>query len=92
MSFVLSYNVALVMVGAGLLGIAAGVTGTFMFLRKRALLSMPSATQPCLGLCGGFMIMVALRHGPCVGGAVDRLGYQCRFGAVGGALSKPARD
>lgn len=60
MSFALSYNVVLVMIGAGLLGIAAGVTGTFMFLRKRALLSdaVSHATLP--GLCGGFIVMVAL--------------------------------
>ncbi|MBF9039544.1 iron chelate uptake ABC transporter family permease subunit [Rhodobacterales bacterium LSUCC0387] len=60
MAFTLTYNVALVMFGAGLLGVAAGVTGTFMFLRKRALLSdaISHATLP--GLCGGFMVMVAL--------------------------------
>ncbi len=60
MAFTLTYNVALVMFGAGVLGIAAGVTGTFMFLRKRALLSdaISHATLP--GLCGGFMVMVAL--------------------------------
>ncbi len=60
MAFTLNYNVALVMFGAGVLGVAAGVTGTFMFLRKRALLSdaISHATLP--GLCGGFMVMVAL--------------------------------
>ena len=60
MAFTLTYNVALVMFGAGILGLAAGVTGTFMFLRKRALLSdaLSHATLP--GLCGGFMVMVAL--------------------------------
>ncbi|MFT6786504.1 MAG: manganese/zinc/iron transport system permease protein, partial [Dinoroseobacter sp.] len=35
----LGYNAALVAVGAGLLGIASGVTGSFVFLRKRALVS-----------------------------------------------------
>ena len=60
MAFTLTYNVALVMFGAGVLGLAAGMTGTFMFLRKRALLSdaISHATLP--GLCGGFMVMVAL--------------------------------
>ncbi len=60
MTFTLPYNVTLVMFGAGVLGVAAGVTGTFMFLRKRALLSdaISHATLP--GLCGGFMVMVAL--------------------------------
>ena len=60
MAFTLTYNVALVMFGAGVLGVAAGMTGTFMFLRKRALLSdaISHATLP--GLCGGFMVMAAL--------------------------------
>jgi manganese/zinc/iron transport system permease protein len=33
------YNSALVAVGAGLLGVAAGGAGAFVFLRKRALVS-----------------------------------------------------
>ena len=33
----LGYNATLVTIGATLLGIAAGVTGTFLYLRKRAL-------------------------------------------------------
>ena len=33
------YNAALVGIGAGLLGFAAGAAGTFLFLRKRALVS-----------------------------------------------------
>ena len=35
----LGYNATLVAIGAALLGIAAGATGTFLFLRKRALVS-----------------------------------------------------
>lgn len=54
------YNAALVAIGAGLLGIAAGAVGTFLFLRKRALLSdaISHATLP--GLCLAFLALVAL--------------------------------
>lgn len=53
------YNAALVTVGATLLGLAAGGAGTFLFLRKRALVSdaIAHATLPGIGLA--FMIMVA---------------------------------
>jgi len=54
------YNATLVAIGAGLLGFAAGACGTFMFLRKRALVSdaLAHATLPGIGLA--FMLMVAL--------------------------------
>jgi manganese/zinc/iron transport system permease protein len=54
------YNAALVAVGAGLLGFAAGASGTFLFLRKRALVSdaVAHATLPGVGIA--FMIMVWL--------------------------------
>lgn len=54
------YNAALVAVGAALLGIAAGSGGTFLFLRKRALVSdaVAHATLPGVGLA--FIVMVAL--------------------------------
>ncbi len=56
----LGYNATLVAIGATLLGIAAGVTGTFLFLRKRALVSdaISHATLP--GVCLAFIVMVAL--------------------------------
>lgn len=56
----LGYNAALVAVGATLLGVAAGVTGTFLFLRKRALVSdaISHATLPGVGLA--FIAMVML--------------------------------
>lgn len=56
----LGYNATLVAVGATLLGFAAGVTGTFLFLRKRALVSdaISHATLP--GVCLAFMVMVAM--------------------------------
>ncbi len=53
------YNAALVTIGAALLGISAGATGTFLYLRKRALVSdaVAHATLPGVGIA--FMIMVA---------------------------------
>jgi manganese/zinc/iron transport system permease protein len=56
----LGYNATLVTLGAALLGLAAGVTGTFLFLRKRALVSdaISHATLPGVGLA--FIVMVAL--------------------------------
>ncbi|NNE79842.1 MAG: metal ABC transporter permease [Silicimonas sp.] len=52
LTFQLGYNASLVTIGAVLLGIAAGVTGTFLFLRKRALVSdaIAHATLPGVGL------------------------------------------
>ena len=54
------YNAALVTLGAAMLGFAAGTSGTFLFLRKRALVSdaVAHATLPGVGLA--FLIMVAL--------------------------------
>lgn len=54
------YNAALVAIGAGLLGIAAGAGGSFLFLRKRALVSdaVAHATLPGVGLA--FIAMVSL--------------------------------
>ena len=56
----LGYNATLVALGATLLGIAAGVTGSFLFLRKRALVSdaVSHATLPGIGLA--FIVMVGL--------------------------------
>lgn len=58
--FSAGYNTALVTVGAALLGLSAGASGTFLFLRKRALVSdaMAHATLP--GIALAFMAMVAL--------------------------------
>ena len=52
LTFQLGYNATLVTLGAILLGLAAGVTGTFLFLRKRALVSdaIAHATLPGVGL------------------------------------------
>jgi manganese/zinc/iron transport system permease protein len=53
------YNASLVAIGAALLGFSAGAAGTFLFLRKRALVSdaVAHATLPGVGLA--FIIMVA---------------------------------
>ena len=55
----LGYNATLVTLGAMLLGMAAGVGGTFLFLRKRALVSdaISHATLP--GVALAFMVMVS---------------------------------
>lgn len=56
----LGYNATLVTLGAMLLGMAAGIGGTFLFLRKRALVSdaISHATLP--GVALAFMAMVML--------------------------------
>lgn len=56
----LGYNATLVTIGAMFLGVSAGVTGTFLYLRKRSLVSdaISHATLPGVGLA--FMVMVAL--------------------------------
>ncbi|MEM6489457.1 MAG: metal ABC transporter permease, partial [Pseudomonadota bacterium] len=53
------YNVTLVTIGAALLGAAAGAAGTFLFLRKRALVSdaLSHATLP--GVALAFIAMAA---------------------------------
>lgn len=60
LTFQLGYNATLVTLGAMLLGIASGVVGTFLFLRKRALVSdaIAHATLPGVGLA--FIAMTAL--------------------------------
>jgi manganese/zinc/iron transport system permease protein len=54
------YNAALVAVGAALLGAAAGATGTFLFLRRRALVSDAVAHATLPGVGAAFLVMVAL--------------------------------
>ncbi|MEM9048434.1 MAG: metal ABC transporter permease [Pseudomonadota bacterium] len=54
------YNAALVATGAALLGAAAGAGGSFLFLRKRALVSDAVAHATLPGICLAFMAMVAL--------------------------------
>lgn len=60
LTFQLGYNATLVTLGAMLMGLAAGVTGTFLFLRKRALVSdaIAHATLPGVGLA--FIVLTLL--------------------------------
>ena len=60
LTFQAGYNATLVTLGAILLGFAAGAVGSFMVLRKRALVSdaMAHATLPGVGIA--FILMVAL--------------------------------
>ncbi|MDZ5695759.1 metal ABC transporter permease [Chelativorans sp. M5D2P16] len=53
------YNAALVAVGAALLGIAGGSGGTFLFLRKRSLVSDATAHATLPGVGIAFIVMVA---------------------------------
>ncbi len=52
------YNTRVVVIGTTLLGVASGVIGTFMLLRKRALVgdALSHATLP--GIAGAFIVMV----------------------------------
>jgi len=54
------YNTRVVVVGVGILGMAAGIVGTFTLLRKRALVSdaVSHATLP--GIAAAWLVMVAL--------------------------------
>jgi manganese/zinc/iron transport system permease protein len=54
------YNTRVVILGAGLLGLAAGLIGTFLLLRKRALLSdaLSHATLP--GIALAFILMATV--------------------------------
>ncbi|MEO0943990.1 MAG: metal ABC transporter permease [Pseudomonadota bacterium] len=60
LTFQLGYNATLVTLGAMMLGISAGIVGTFLFLRKRALVSdaIAHATLPGVGLA--FILMSTL--------------------------------
>lgn len=54
------YNTRVVIIGTMLLGLAAGVVGSYMLLRKRALVgdALSHATLP--GIAIAFMVMVAM--------------------------------
>ena len=54
------YNAALVALGAAMLGFAAGAAGSFLFLRKRALVSDAVAHATLPGVGAAFIVMVAL--------------------------------
>ncbi|MCH2077592.1 MAG: metal ABC transporter permease [Rhodobacteraceae bacterium] len=54
------YNAALVAIGAALLGFSAGSAGSFLFLRKRALVSDAVAHATLPGVALAFIVMVTL--------------------------------
>jgi len=54
------YNASIATIGAALLGCAAGVTGTFLLLRKRSLVSDAVAHATLPGVAIAFLVMVAL--------------------------------
>ncbi len=58
----LGYNATLVTVAAVLLGIAAGVAGTFLFLRKRALVGDAIAHATLPGICLAFIALTLSGH------------------------------
>lgn len=60
LSLTLGYNATLVTIGATLLGIATGISGTFLYLRKNALISdaISHATLPGLG--AAFLLMTGV--------------------------------
>lgn len=64
LTFAAGYNTAVVVIGAALLGAAAGIVGVFTLLRKRALVSdaISHATLPGVG--AGFLVALALGTDP----------------------------
>jgi len=53
------WNASLVALGAGMLGLAAGGAGAFLFLRKRALVSDAASHATLPGVAAAFLVMVA---------------------------------
>ncbi|WP_299701113.1 metal ABC transporter permease [uncultured Tateyamaria sp.] len=79
----LGYNATLVTIGAALLGIASGVAGTFLFLRKRALVSdaISHATLPGVGLAFIFMVVMG-GEGRSLFGLLLGAGLSAAFGLL----------
>lgn len=75
------YNTRIVVLAAGLLGLAGGVAGTFLLLRKRSLVTDALAHAMLPGVVGAFMISVLFFGG----GAARSMGV-LMFGAVVAAL------
>jgi manganese/zinc/iron transport system permease protein len=60
LGFQAGYNTSIVLLGVSLLGIAAGVVGTFAMLRKRALMSDTLSHASLPGIAMAFLAAVAL--------------------------------
>lgn len=63
MSALLDYNICLVLAGTILLGVSAGVVGTFMLLRKRALVGDVASHAALPGLGVAYLVMERLQPG-----------------------------
>ncbi|MFA7521856.1 MAG: iron chelate uptake ABC transporter family permease subunit [Halothiobacillaceae bacterium] len=80
----LGYNATLVAIGAALLGIAAGASGTFLFLRKRALVSDAISHSTLPGVALAFLVMVAFgSDGRHLGGLLIGAGLSAAVGLLG---------
>lgn len=55
-----AYNTRIVVLGVSLLGVAAGTVGTFLLLRRRALMSDALSHAMLPGVCAAFLVMAAL--------------------------------
>lgn len=60
LSFQAGYNTTVVLIGVSLLGIAAGLVGTFAMLRKRALMSDTLSHASLPGIAAAFLLAIAL--------------------------------
>ncbi|MCB0336965.1 MAG: metal ABC transporter permease, partial [Bdellovibrionales bacterium] len=60
LTFQSGYNTSVVMIGVSLLGMAAGVTGVFVLLRERAMVSDAIAHSTLPGLALAFLVLHAL--------------------------------
>ena len=63
LAFRSGYNTSVVLLGVTLLGVAAGVVGTFAMLRKRALMSDALSHASLPGIAVAFLIGTALGQG-----------------------------
>lgn len=60
LTFQAGYNTTVVLIGVSLLGIAAGLVGTFAMLRKRALMSDTLSHASLPGIAAAFLLAIAL--------------------------------
>lgn len=63
MSALFDYNICLVLAGTMLLGVSAGVVGTFMLLRKRALVGDVASHAALPGLGVAYLVMERMQPG-----------------------------
>lgn len=69
MTFALGHTAAMVALGAALLGLVAGVLGSFALLRRQSLLGDVLSHAALPGVCLGFMISGVRAPGPLMAGA-----------------------